>query len=272
VTHSHKRVAELLTSHGLRPSRALGQNFVSDANTVRRIVRLANVQSGDHVVEIGPGLGSLTLALLETGARVTAVEIDKHLIDPLRAILQEADATATVVHADALEVDWSTIVPSDQRAIVVANLPYNVGTTITVRLLEEAPQIQRIIVMLQREVGERLVANAGDNTYGALSVKVRYFAEPKMLGTVPPTVFIPKPDVDSAIIELRRRDTPPTDADPVKMFELVRAGFAQRRKMLRRSLSSLVTAEQFEAANIAPTVRAEELTVEDWGRLANAVD
>jgi 16S rRNA (adenine1518-N6/adenine1519-N6)-dimethyltransferase len=269
VTHSHKRVAELLSTNGLRPSRALGQNFVSDANTVRRIVRLAGVQPGDHVVEIGPGLGSLTLALLEAEARVTAVEIDKHLIQPLTEILSGTDAT--VVHADALDVDWSTIVPVDEKAIVVANLPYNVGTTITVRLLEEAPQIHRVIVMLQREVGERLVAGVGDSAYGALSVKTHYYSEPKLLGIVPPTVFIPKPEIDSAIVELRRRSAPPTDADPQKLFELVRAGFAQRRKMLRRSLSNAVTIEQFEAAGILPTARAEELTVEDWGRLANIV-
>lgn len=269
MTHSHKQVAELLDAHGLRPSRALGQNFVSDANTVRRIVRLAGVKPGDHVVEIGPGLGSLTLALLEAEARVTAVEIDKHLIEPLREVLQGTNAN--IIHADAMDVDWSTIVPTDERAIVVANLPYNVGTTITVRLLEEAPQIQRVIVMLQKEVGERLVAKVGDSGYGALSVKVRYYAEPKLLGIVPPTVFIPKPEIDSAIIELRRLETPPTDADPAKLFELVRAGFAQRRKMLRRSLSNLVAAEQFEAAAIAPTARAEELNVEDWGRLANIV-
>jgi 16S rRNA (adenine1518-N6/adenine1519-N6)-dimethyltransferase len=269
VTHSHKRVAELLATNGLRPSRALGQNFVSDANTVRRIVRLAAVEPGDHVVEIGPGLGSLTLALLEAQARVTAVEIDRHLIEPLREILEGTGAS--VVHADALDVDWAAIVPPNEEAIVVANLPYNVGTTITVRLLEDAPQISRVIVMLQREVGERLVAQVGDAAYGALSVKTHYYSEPKLLGIVPPTVFIPKPEVDSAIIELRRRQTPPTNADPAKLFELVRAGFAQRRKMLRRALSSLVTAEQFEAAGILPTARAEELAVEDWGRLANVV-
>jgi 16S rRNA (adenine1518-N6/adenine1519-N6)-dimethyltransferase len=267
VTHSHKKVAELLDTHGLRPSRALGQNFVSDANTVRRIVRLADVQPGDHVVEIGPGLGSLTLALVEAGAKVTAVEVDAHLIEPLRDILK--DTNATVVHADAMKVNWDDIVPPDEKAIVVANLPYNVGTTITVRLLEEAPQIERVVVMLQREVGERLVANVGDDAYGALSVKTHYYSTPKMLGIVPPTVFIPKPEVDSAIIGLQRLQQPPTDADPTKLFALVRAGFAQRRKMLRRSLSGLVNAEQFEAANIAPTARAEELTVDDWGRLAN---
>lgn len=270
MTHSHKQVAELLEANGLRPSRALGQNFVSDANTVRRIVRLANVQAGDHVVEIGPGLGSLTLALLEAGARVTAVEVDRHLIEPLRQILQGKNAT--VVHADAMTLDWATIVPPDERAIVVANLPYNAGTTIAVRLLEEAPQMENIVVMLQREVGERIVAQVGDQAFGALSVKVRYYTEPKMLGIVPPTVFIPRPDVDSAIVEMRRLTKSPTDADPQKLFELVRAGFAQRRKMLRKALSGIVNNDQFEAARIQPTQRAEELTVEDWGRLASHID
>jgi 16S rRNA (adenine1518-N6/adenine1519-N6)-dimethyltransferase len=271
VTHSHRGVSDLLEAHGLRPSRALGQNFVSDANTVRRIVRLAGVQEGDRVVEIGPGLGSLTLALAEAGARVTAVEVDVHLIEPLREILREAGADVDVVHADALSVDWSTIVPAGEKAIVVANLPYNVGTTITVRLLEEAPQVERVVVMLQKEVGERLVADVGDDAFGALSVKVRYHAAPKMLGVVPPTVFIPKPDVDSAIIELRRLEHPPTDADPAVLFALVRAGFAQRRKMLRKALSGKVTNDQFAAAGIEPTQRAEELSIEDWGRLAHSV-
>lgn len=232
-------------------------------------MRLASVQEGDHVVEIGPGLGSLTLALLEAGARVTAVEVDKHLIDPLREVLDGKNAQ--VIYGDALKVDWNAIVPSDERAVVVANLPYNVGTAITVRLLEEVPQVERIIVMLQKEVGERLVAQVGSKTYGALSVKVRYYAEPKMLGTVPPTVFIPKPEVDSAIVELRRLPQPAIDADSQKVFELVTAGFAQRRKMLRKALSGLATKEQLLAANIQPTQRAEELTIEDWGRLANCI-
>jgi 16S rRNA (adenine1518-N6/adenine1519-N6)-dimethyltransferase len=269
VTHSARQITELLNAHGLRPSRALGQNFVADANTVRRIVRLAGVQDGDRVIEIGPGLGSLTLALVEAGARVTAVELDKHIVPVLRDVL--IDTSAEVVHADAMDVDWDDIVPRTERAVVVANLPYNVGTHIVTRLLERAPQVERIVVMLQREVGERLVANVGGDAYGALSVKVRYYAEPKMLGFVPPTVFVPKPDVESAIVELRRLPKPPTNADPTVLFDLVRAGFAQRRKMLRRSLSSNVAAQAFDCASIEPTARAEELDVVAWGRLADCV-
>lgn len=267
MTHSRKRINELLDAHGLRPSRALGQNFVADANTVRRIARLAEVGSGDHVVEIGGGLGSLTLALAETGARVTVVEIDKYVLPVLREVV--VDHNVAVVEGDALEIDWNTIVPPTERAVVVANLPYNVGTSIVATLLDEVPQIERLLVMVQKEVAERLAANVGDHAYGALSVKVRYYADAKVVGVVPPTVFVPKPEVDSALVDIRRLPTPRVaEVDKVRLFQLVRAGFAQRRKMLRGALRNVATMEQLACAGIDPTARAEELDVVDWGRLA----
>lgn len=266
MTHSRKRISQLLDANGLRPSRALGQNFVADANTVRRIARLAELSESDHVIEIGAGLGSLTLALVETGAKVTAIEIDKHVLPVLREVV--AESNVNVIEADALTIDWDSVVAPGEKAVVVANLPYNVGTSIALRILDEAPQIQRMIVMVQKEVAQRLAASVGSDAYGAVSVKVRYHGDAKLIGNVPPTVFVPQPEVDSALVEIKRLPEPRVHVeDPERMFGLVRAGFGQRRKMLRRSLSGLVSAEDFECADIAPTARAEELDVEDWGRL-----
>ena len=268
MTHSRSQIAALLDQHGLRPSRALGQNFVADPNTVRRIARFAAVDENDHVVEIGAGLGSLTLALAETGARVTAIEIDKYVLPALRSIVADNDRI-TVVEADALKLDWDAVVPPPQTATMVANLPYNVGTLIVADLLDFVPQITRMVVMVQKEVAQRFVAEPGTKAYGGLSVKIRYHAIPKMLGTVPPTVFVPQPEVDSALVELVRLPAPAVEGvDPDFMFSLVKAGFGQRRKMLRRSLSGIVAPESFEKAGIPETARAEELDVAAWGRLA----
>ncbi len=269
VTHNRRQILDLLEANGLRPSRALGQNFVADANTVRRIARMAELKPGDRVVEVGAGLASLTLALVEAGASVTAIELDRHLLPVLRSVV--SDFGVTVIEGDALRLDWNAVVPPEERAVLVANLPYNVGTIIVAEVLDCVPQVERLVVMVQKEVAQRLVAGVGDRQYGALSVKVRYHAVPKMLGTVPPTVFVPQPDVDSAVIELRRRPAPavsPQQVAPEELFEVVKAGFAQRRKMLRRALSGVVPADAFECAGIEPTARAEELDVEAWGRLA----
>jgi len=271
VTHSRKHIVELLDAHGIRPSKALGQNYVADANTVRRIARMAEIAEGDHVVEVGAGLGSLTLALVECGARVTAIEIDKYVLPVLREVV--AGHNVDVVDADALTIDWNSVVAPGERATLVANLPYNVGTLILANVLEQAPQIDRMVVMVQKEVAQRLVASVGSKAYGALSVKVSYHANARMLGTVPPTVFVPQPDVDSALVLLERHKVPIVDVNTAgedEIFALVRAGFGQRRKMLRRSLGDLVDADTFERAGIAPTARAEELDVVAWGRLAAA--
>jgi 16S rRNA (adenine1518-N6/adenine1519-N6)-dimethyltransferase len=263
LTLSRRDVSDLLARHGLRPRRALGQNFVVDPNTVRRVARLASVERGDRVVEIGAGLGSLTLALAETGASVTAVEIDAHLVPVLREVVEPMGVT--VVEGDARRLDWASLL-GDGPWILVANLPYNVATRLVLDLLEHVPAIARMLVMVQREVGERLAAGVGDEQYGAVSVKVGYWAEAKVVGRVPPTVFIPQPNVDSALVSIVRRAELPADVD----FALVRAGFGQRRKMLRRSLGDLVAPAAFEAAGVAPTARAEELDVAAWGRLAEA--
>lgn len=270
MTLSPRQVRDLLDEHGLSPSRALGQNFVADPNTVRRIARLAEVGEGDQVVEIGPGLGSLTLALVETGAQVTAVELDRHLLPALRSVVEPHGVR--VVQGDAMRLDWDELLASagapGQPWALVANLPYNVATPLVLDLLAGVPAIERMLVMVQREVGERLAARPGDKAYGIPSVKVAYRAEAEVVGRVPPTVFIPPPRVDSALVRLRRLPAPPVDADPDRLFRLVEAGFGQRRKMLRRSLAKLVDAEGFEQAEVRPEARAEELDLAAWARLA----
>jgi 16S rRNA (adenine1518-N6/adenine1519-N6)-dimethyltransferase len=267
VTLSGADVRRLLDQHGLAPSRARGQNFVVDPNTVRRVARLAEVGPGDRVVEIGAGLGSLTLALAETGASVTAIEIDSRLVPALRSVVEPAGAT--VVEGDALRLDWDALL-ADGPWVLVANLPYNVATPLVADLLDGVPAIRRMLVMVQREVGERLAAGPGDDAYGAVSVKVAYWATAKVVGRVPPTVFHPVPKVESALVRIDRRPEPAVgpDVDPKWLFELVRTGFGQRRKMLRRSLAGLVPPDAFVAAGIRPEARAEELSVDDWGRLA----
>ena len=267
MTLSGRDVAALLARHGLHPSRALGQNFVVDPNTVRRIARLAGVGPGDQVIEIGAGLGSLTLALAETGAAVTAIEVDRGIAPVLRTVVE--DKGVRVIEADARHLDWPAVL-GDDRWTLVANLPYNVATPLVADLLDGVPQIERMLVMVQREVGERLAASAGDEAYGAVSVKVAYWAHAEVVGRVPATVFLPKPKVESALVRIVRREAPAVggDVDAKWLFRLVRAGFGQRRKMLRGSLAGLATQAQIEAAGIAPTARAEELDVESWGRLA----
>ena len=276
MTLSRREVVDLLAQHGLRPSRALGQNFVIDPNTVRRVARLAGVGPGDRVVEIGAGLGSLTLALVEQGAEVTAVEVDRGLVPVLRSVVEPVGVR--VVEADALRIDWDELLGgagssrgSGAPWVLVANLPYNVATPLVVTLLEQVSAITRMVVMVQLEVAERLVAEAGDPAYGAVSVKVGYWATASIVGRVPPTVFFPKPRVDSALVAIRRREQPavaPNVVDYQRLFEVVRAGFAQRRKMLRRALAGVVEPGAFAAAGVAPEARGEELDVQAWGRLA----
>jgi 16S rRNA (adenine1518-N6/adenine1519-N6)-dimethyltransferase len=276
VTLSRRELVALLEENGLAPSRALGQNFVVDPNTVRRIARLAEVGPGDRVVEIGAGLGSLTLALVETGASVTAVEIDRHLVPVLRR--QVEPAGVTVVEGDAMRLDWTEVLgpvgDGAPRWVLVANLPYNVATPLVADLLDQVPAIERMLVMVQREVAERLAAGVGDAGYGAVSVKVAYWASAKLAGRVPASVFVPRPNVESALVSIRRHPQPAVDpglVGPDALFSLVRAGFSQRRKMLRSVLAGRVTPEAFEQAGVAPTARAEELDVVAWGRLAAAV-
>jgi 16S rRNA (adenine1518-N6/adenine1519-N6)-dimethyltransferase len=267
VTLSRRELRRLLDEHGIVPSRARGQNFVVDPNTVRRVARLSGVGVGDRVVEIGAGLGSLSLALAETGASVTAIEVDHRLVPVLRSVVEPVGVT--VVEADAMRLDWGALL-GEARWALVANLPYNVATPLVADLLDGVPAVRRMTVMVQREVAERLAAAPGDEAYGAVSVKVAYWATAAIVARVPPTVFLPPPRVESAVIRIERRPEPAVaaDVDPEWLFRLVSAGFAQRRKMLRRSLAGLVTADDLAAAGIREQARAEELGVGEWGRLA----
>jgi 16S rRNA (adenine1518-N6/adenine1519-N6)-dimethyltransferase len=267
VTHSRTRILELLAGGGLAPRRALGQNFVADPNTVRRIAALAGVGAGDHVVEIGAGLGSLTLALAETGADVTAVEIDAGLLHVLRSVVADLP-NVSVVEADATTADWDTLLAGADAWTLVANLPYNVATPLVCDLLDGVPAVTSMLVMVQREVAERFAAGPGSKQYGAVSVKVAYWATAAVVATVPPTVFVPRPNVESALVRIDRREPPATD--PGLLFDLVRRSFGQRRKMLRRSLAGVVDAEQFDRAAVSPEARPEQLDLDAWCRLAEA--
>ncbi|MGE3328349.1 MAG: 16S rRNA (adenine(1518)-N(6)/adenine(1519)-N(6))-dimethyltransferase RsmA [Acidimicrobiia bacterium] len=278
MTISPSQASELLARHGLAPTKVFGQNFVVDPNTVRRIARLADVGADDRVLEIGPGLGSLTLALAETGARVTAVEVDRGLVPVVRDVVSEAGYTidqVEVIEGDAMELDWSPLLQDlapGRSWVMVSNLPYNIATPLICDLLDEVPEIGRMLVMVQKEVGERLAAVPGDDGYGAVSVKVQHHATAAVVAKVPPTVFLPRPKVESALVSITRRPEPqiPYALVPVA-FRLVKAGFAKRRKMLRGSLAELVSAEQFVQAQVRPEARAEELSVLDWRRLAEVL-
>jgi 16S rRNA (adenine1518-N6/adenine1519-N6)-dimethyltransferase len=278
VTHSGADIARLLSAHGLRPSRALGQNFVADPNTVRRIARLAGVGPGDRVLEIGAGLGSLTLALAETGASVVALETDHHLIPVLRSVAEPAGVE--VVEGDAMTVDLAGLlaqrtpgnaVGAAREWHLVANLPYNVATPLVLRTLVEVDAVTQLLVMVQREVGERMAARVGDHAYGSVSVRIAYFAHAAVVGHVPASVFVPRPRVESVLVRIGRLPSPAVDPSLVsyeRLEAVVKAGFGHRRKMLRRSLAGVVTPEAFERAGVRPDDRAEELDVAAWGRLA----
>lgn len=272
MTHSRSALVDLLDRHGIVLGRALGQNYVADPNTVRRIARLAEVGPGDRVVEIGAGVGSLTLALLETGAAVTAIEVDTRVAAVLTEVLAGTDAR--VVTGDATSLDWSALLGPGPAAgepswTLVANLPYNLATGIVLDLLAGVPTIGRMLVMVQLEVAERLAAPPGSRTYGLPSVKLAWFARARIVGRVPPTVFVPEPRVQSALLAVERHAAPAADAATFAIVRsLLDASFGQRRKMLRRTIGDRVDEAGFAVAGVAPSARPEELDVAAWVRLA----
>ena len=250
------------------PTKKLGQNFVHDANTVRRIVQTAGVEPGETVLEIGPGLGSLTLGLLEAGASVVAVESDGRLAEqlPHTVRVMQPGRTLTVVHADAMRI---TELP-DEAVRLVANLPYNVSVPVLLHLLEHFPSLRSGIVMVQAEVGHRLAAEPGSKIYGAPSVKAAWYGDWRTVGQVSRLVFWPVPNVDSVLVGFERREEPGTEEERRATFALVDAAFQQRRKMLRQSLSgvlggsSTAAATALERAGIDPQSRGEQLRVHDF--------
>lgn len=256
------------------PTKKLGQNFVVDANTVRKIVQAARVESGERVVEVGPGLGSLTLAILEAGASVTAVEIDHRLAARLPQTALEHGAESgrlTVVDADALRV---TELPGEP-GVLVANLPYNVSVPVLLHLLETFPYLRRGVVMVQAEVAERLAADPGSKIYGSPSVKAAWYGEWRLAGSVSRHVFWPVPNVDSLLVGFDRSvGERGSEEQRRRTFEIVDAAFNQRRKMLRQALSgifgsSAAASEILVAAGVAPTARGEDLTVDDYQRVSD---
>jgi 16S rRNA (adenine1518-N6/adenine1519-N6)-dimethyltransferase len=268
-----KEIGERLERHGLDARRSLGQNFVADPHTVVHIARLAHVGPGDRVIEIGPGLGSLTLALADTGAEVLALEKDASLLGVLAEVLTDHGASGVeVVEADALELDWEELLVTrggpDVPRVLVANLPYNVAVPIVMAVLEQVPSVDRLIVMVQKEVAERLCAGPGGRTVGIPSMRVAWYADARVLSTVPPEVFVPRPRVTSAVIELARRPPPSTAVTVTQVMELVERAYGQRRKMLRATLAATVPSEVFAAAGVAPTDRPEQLDIGAWARLA----
>ncbi|SFC15684.1 16S rRNA (adenine(1518)-N(6)/adenine(1519)-N(6))-dimethyltransferase RsmA [Streptomyces aidingensis] len=270
-------IRELAAALGVRPTKQRGQNFVIDPNTVRRIVRAAALRPGDAVVEVGPGLGSLTLALLQAvgpDGHVTAVEIDDRLAAALPATvaarLPAAAGRFALVHQDALRV---TALPGPPPAALVANLPYNVAVPVLLHMLETFPGIERTLVMVQSEVADRLSAAPGSRVYGVPSVKAAWYAEVRRAGAIGRSVFWPAPNVDSGLVSLVRRPPPRTAAARREVFAVVDAAFAQRRKTLRSALAgwagSAAAAEAaLTAAGISPQARGEALTVGDFARIA----
>ena len=268
-------VRALLASHGLAPHKSFGQNFVVDANTVRKVARDAGVQAGDLVVEVGPGLGSLTLALREAGADVIAIEIDAGLVRALTEVIG-GDEGVTIVHTDALQVDFAALVSDAGResSLFVANLPYNVATPLLMTALKSAV-FSRLLVMVQREVGERWIAGVGDPLYGAVSVKIAALARATIAGRVSRNVFFPVPNVDSVTVRLERREDVPVD-DVDGLFGLIDAGFEQRRKRLRNTLAGLghepgAVEAALESIGRSAGSRAEELDLGAWVQLASAL-
>lgn len=271
------RDVRALASHlDLRPTKRWGQNFVTDPNTVRRIVSAARLTPDDVVLEVGPGLGSLTLALLPHARRVIAVEVDPVLADQLPITV--ADRTPqladrlTVVQADALRI---TDVPEEPTALV-ANLPYNVAVPVVLHLLEVFPSLRTVLVMVQKEVADRLAAVPGSRVYGVPSVKARWFADVEAAGNIGTSVFWPVPHVDSGLVRMTRREPPTSAAGRAATFEVVDAAFAQRRKTLRSALAGLAgspgAAEQaLRSAGVDPSQRGEQLDVADFVRIADAL-
>ncbi|MEV6950838.1 16S rRNA (adenine(1518)-N(6)/adenine(1519)-N(6))-dimethyltransferase RsmA [Streptomyces sp. NPDC051183] len=268
-------IRELAAALGVRPTKQKGQNFVIDANTVRRIVRTAEVRPDDVVVEVGPGLGSLTLALLEAADRVVAVEIDDILAAALPATIEarmpEKKDRFALVHSDAMLVEE---LPGPAPTALVANLPYNVAVPVLLTMLDRFPSIERTLVMVQAEVADRLAAEPGNKVYGVPSVKANWYAHVKRAGAIGRKVFWPAPNVDSGLVSLVRRTEPiKTTASKAEVFAVVDAAFAQRRKTLRAALAgwagSAAGAEAaLVAAGISPQARGESLTVEEFAAIA----
>lgn len=259
-----RRLREVLAAHGVRPTKTLGQNFVIDPNTIRKVLEVARVSPEDTVLEIGAGAGSLTLGLAAATRHVIAVEVDPGLIEALGETLAGVD-NVEVVEADALSIPLGGI----EATKLVANLPYNIAVPVVMRVLEEAPRISELVVMTQREVGERLVAGPGSKIYGQVSVLVAYFGQATLAAKISRRAFWPVPNVDSVLVRIARAER--SDVPPETLFPLVKGAFAQRRKTLRNNLvppAGRTPEEVLAAAGVDPGARAEQLALEDFLAIA----
>lgn len=272
-------IRELCAQLNIRPTKTLGQNFVNDPGTVRKIVRNAGVQAGEQVLEIGPGLGSLTLALLEAGAQVSAVEIDPPLAQALPTTAQARfpEAKLQVFTADALTITGPESIDGATPTRLVANLPYNVAVPIVLTVLEKLPSIQTVLVMVQAEVADRLAATPGSKIYGVPSAKVAWYASARRTLTIGRNVFYPVPNVDSALVKIERRPHPDTAATREQVFAVIDAAFAQRRKTLRQALAGLAGSagaaqEALERAGVSPTARGETLDIDQFAAVAQQLN
>jgi len=267
-------IREIAERIGVNPTKKLGQNFVVDANTCRRIVKTADVSESDVALEIGPGLGSLTLALLEVARHVVAVEIDTRLADELPITVERHDVSTdrlTIVNKDALEVTELPVAPT----VLVANLPYNVSVPVLLRFLELFPTLNSGVVMVQSEVADRLAAKPGSKNYGSPSVKASWWADVTLAGNVGRSIFWPVPNVDSSLVKFVRHASPGDEALRLTTFRLIDAAFAQRRKMLRGAIAdavggSSIAIDLIAEAGIDPDCRGETLVLADYLALAHA--
>lgn len=278
--YSAKYLKELVESHGFKFSKSLGQNFLIDGNIVKKIVKDAGITKDDYVLEVGPGVGTLTEELALNAKKVVAVEIDRSLLPILDITVLNRYDNIDVVHGDILEIDIKTLIEEKLGGgpvKVVANLPYYVTTPIIARFLEEDLNVESLTIMVQKEVAQRMVSKQGSKVYGSLSVFVSFYSEPEILLTVPKSVFMPSPKIDSAVIRLNMKESLP-DVDKKQFFKVVRASFSKRRKTILNALSSYgFTIEKYEikgaleAAGIDPGSRAEQLSLEEFVKISKVL-
>ncbi len=268
-------VIGLLERFDLSPSRALGQNFLCDPNTAAKIVKLAHVTSADDVLEVGPGIGSLTVEIASVAHSVVAVEFDRYVIGALEEVLGQRGITnVEVVCADALKADYARLLQDFPTWKLVANLPYNISAQLVLSILEKYPMITEMLVMVQREVGERMCAAPGTSNFSQVALKLGYFAKAKVVSLVSREVFVPKPNVDSVLIHVWRRPPTELDLDQVTyetVFSLARLAFANRRQMIRRTLASKMSVLEIGAAGLDPARRPETLELREWTSLAGVL-
>jgi 16S rRNA (adenine1518-N6/adenine1519-N6)-dimethyltransferase len=273
------KTREILKRYKISPNKALGQNFLIDSNILDKIVTAGDLTKEDFVVEIGPGLGSLTQKLAQAAGRLTIIEKDRQLLPVLKEILQEYN-NIDYVEGDVLKVNWEEIIPAGVTPKVIANLPYYITTPIIMGFFEKKIPTRLLVFMVQREVAERMAAKPGGKDYGSLSIAVQFYSKPEIVTIVPPTVFIPQPEVDSAVVKLVTLDRPSVEVLSEETFFItVRSAFQQRRKTLRNALTNSpmlhlpreAVEEALQAAGIDPQLRGERLSIEDFGRLSDQI-